>query len=86
MGQIRFTFYLLILLSAFISFIVNGKELKFNQLELKSGKVITFMSCSKVNDSKLSLVFQNGKRGVLNKQDLSNTEIIRRFGALGFAS
>ena len=60
---------------------VLAADLEYNQLELKDGKVITFISLSKVDRNTLKVILQNGKVIKLSRDDLSEDEAKRRLGA-----
>ena len=60
------------------------RNLAFNELELKDGKVLTFTSLSKIGNKALRVILSNGKAITISRDTLSNREEARRFKAPQF--
>ena len=60
---------------------LSAANLEYNQLELKNGKVVTFVSLSKVDRNTLKVILQNGKVVKLTRNELSEAEAKRRLGS-----
>ena len=71
-----------LLILYFATFAVSLSALEYNQIELRDGKVISFSSCSKVGQKALKVVTVEGKQMTVPRENLSDSEIIRRFGSL----
>ena len=52
------------------------------QLELRDGKVITFTTFSKIGEKALKVITDKGNGLTITRKQLSDAEIIRRFGSL----
>ena len=77
----NFALFLCIICLLTANFAVSAANLEYNQLELKSGKTITFVSLSKLDRDTLKVVLENGKLLKIRRSQLSDAEVKRRLGA-----
>jgi hypothetical protein len=75
----NFAVLFVLLCIAFANFAVSGATLEYNQLELKDGKVLTFVSCSKVDKDTLRVILTSGRGVKVTRFQVSNAEVERRF-------
>jgi len=80
MRDIFTTYFFTLLCIAFANFAVSGATLEYNQLELKDGKVLTFVSCSKVDKDTLRVILTSGKAVKITRDQLTEVEVLKRLG------
>ena len=77
MQATKITYFFLLLFFANIARCVEP-----NQLELKDGKKIEFIGCSKVGEKALRVITKDGRTLTVPRGKLSDAEVVRRFGTL----